>query len=181
METTSYCDGSTSQVVTEMSCFVPVSVLTADPYSLTAGTTVIAIVRAHNARGWSEYSPENTAGAIIVTVPHKMANVARDDSQTTTSYITVSWTALSEPENGMSTVLSYALEWDGGSSGSMFSELVGESTNYLLTTFTVSTGVSPGGTYQFKVRARNGLGWGDYSDAVSIKAATNPEQITSLT
>jgi hypothetical protein len=46
-----------------------VSTLIASPYSLTAGTLVIAKVQAHNKRGWSDLSDANTAGAIIKTVP----------------------------------------------------------------------------------------------------------------
>jgi hypothetical protein len=114
---------------------------------LTAGDTVVAKVRAHNARDWSDYSDENVAGAIIVTVPHQMAVPVRDDSLTTASYITVTWTELNEPENGMTDVLSYNLVWDGGSSGTVFNELVGETTNYLLATYTVSSAITPGSHY----------------------------------
>jgi hypothetical protein len=44
----------------------------------------------------------------------------------------------------MSTILSYNLEWDEGSSGTAWAEVVGESTDYLATTFTVTTGVLAG-------------------------------------
>jgi hypothetical protein len=172
---TTYCDGSSTAVFAGLSCLVPVSVLTAAPFSLSAGATVQAVVEAHNARGWGPASVENTLGAIIVTVPHQMAAPVRDDAGTTISYIKVTWTTLSEPENGMTPVLSYNLEWDAGSGGLTWTELVGESTDYLLDYYTVSAGVSPGGLYQFRVRARNGLGWGSYSSETTVKAATVPE------
>jgi hypothetical protein len=108
-----------------------------------------------------------------------MATPLRDDSLTTTSYITVTWTALSQPENGMSDIISYNLRWDGGSSGTVYNELVGETTNYLLTTFTVSSAITPGSHYMFKVRARNSLGWGEFSDVVTVKAATKPDQMNA--
>jgi hypothetical protein len=67
---TTYCDGASSAVFSGLSCLIPVSVLTAAPFSLTAGDVVQAVVEAHNARGWGPASVENAAGAIIVTVPH---------------------------------------------------------------------------------------------------------------
>ena len=100
-----------------------------------------------NGRGWGPLSEANSAGAVIITVPHTMAAPVRDSSTTTTQQITVSWTALAEPENGMSTVLSYNLEWDAGASGTAWAEVVGESTDYLQTHFTVTTGVQAGESY----------------------------------
>lgn len=41
----------------------------------------------------------------------------------------------------MSEVLSYNLEWDGGSAGITWVELVGETVDYLLTTYTVSSSI----------------------------------------
>jgi hypothetical protein len=68
----------------ELKCRIPVSVLTAAPFSLTAGNIVVAQVKAYNARGWSTLSTANTAGAVIITVPHQMATPTRDDAVTNT-------------------------------------------------------------------------------------------------
>ena len=176
-EEASFCDGSQQSVMDTLACLIPVSALTESPFSLSAGAIVIARVQAHNGRGWGPLSEANTGGAVIITVPHTMASPLRDSSTTTISQITVSWAALAEPENGMSTVLSYNLEWDAGASGTVWTEVVGESTDYLSTQFTVTTGVQAGESYQFRVRARNGLGWGQASAAASVKAATWPEKM----
>lgn len=178
---TTHCDGSSAPVFFGLSCLVPVSVLTAAPFSLSAGDVVQAVVEAHNARGWGPASPENTAGAIIITVPHQMGAPLRDGTATTIAYITVNWTKLAIPQNGMTPVLSYNLEWDSGSSSTSWTELVGYSTDYLLDNYTVSAGIVPGGTYRFRVRARNSLGWGAYSPETAVKAATVPEQMAMVT
>ena len=47
----------------------------------------------------------------------------------------------------MSTISSYELVWDAGSNGLIWSSLIGFTTDSLALTFTVSTGVSPGGNY----------------------------------
>jgi len=177
---TTNCDGASTAVFSGLSCLVPVSVLTAAPFSLSAGDVVQAVVEAHNARGWGPASPENTAGAIIITVPHQMAAPVRDVNSTTSSYITVTWLALTQPANGMTAVLSYNLQWDAGSSGTLWSELAGESTDYLQTTYTVSSGILPGASYRFRVRARNSLGWGDHSNETTVKAATVPDQMAMV-
>lgn len=45
----------------------------------------------------------------------------------------------------------------------------------------VISGTTGGTTYQFRVRARNIYGWGDWSDAHSVKAADTPDQMAALT
>jgi hypothetical protein len=48
---------------------------------------------------------------------------------------------------------------------------------YTGSSYTVSTGVTEGGTYKFKARARNIYGWGPYSTEVSIIASDVPSQM----
>ena len=48
---------------------MPVSVLTAAPYSLASGVTVVVTVEALNANGYSTPSAVNTNGATIEGVP----------------------------------------------------------------------------------------------------------------
>jgi hypothetical protein len=81
----------------------------------------------------------------------------------------------------MTPVLSYNLQWDAGSAGTYWLELVGESSDFLLDTYTVSGGIVPGGTYRFRVRARNSLGWGPQSPETTVKAATVPDQMIAVT
>jgi hypothetical protein len=141
------CDASTPEVMAFTRCRIPVLVLRGAQYSLTAGTVVVALVQAHNARGWGPLSAENTAGAIITTVPEKMAAPTRDSAVTTPAQIKADWTALVAPQDGHSAVLSYNLEWDAGSNGASWSELVGATTNYLSLDHPVSLGVTGGISY----------------------------------
>ena len=98
-EAASFCDASQAAVMDALACLIPVSALTAAPFSLSAGAYVIAKVQAHNGRGWGPLSDANAGGAVIITVPHTMDAPVRDSTTTTTQQITVSWSALGEPEN----------------------------------------------------------------------------------
>jgi hypothetical protein len=84
-EETTYCDGSLEAVIDALACLIPVSALTASPFSLSAGAVVVAKVQAQNGRGWGALSEANTAGGVIITVPHTMDAPARVDSTTTIS------------------------------------------------------------------------------------------------
>jgi hypothetical protein len=84
-EEATYCDGSLDAVMDALACLIPVSALTVSPFSLSAGDVVVAKVQAHNGRGWGSLSVENTAGAVIITVPHTMDAPARDSATTTIS------------------------------------------------------------------------------------------------
>lgn len=68
------------------------------------------------------------------------------------------------PENGYSTVLSYNLQWDMGTGGTTWYNLIGYDTQNLATTFQSVNRLTAGSWYQFKVRARNAFGWGAFSD-----------------
>lgn len=68
-EDTADCDASTSTIIANKYCLVPMSVLSTSPYSLTYGTLVVAQVQAYNANGWGALSPSNTVGATILTAP----------------------------------------------------------------------------------------------------------------
>jgi hypothetical protein len=57
--------------------------------------------------------------------------------------------------------------------------LIGSNIDSTALTFTVSSSIIGGTTYQFRVRAKNYWGWGSYSSTVSIKAAKAPAQMSS--
>ena len=59
--------------------------------------------------------------------------------------------------------------------------LVGQGSEYSGTTYTYGIGVTEGTSYQFKVRAANKWGFGNFSGAVTILAAGVPELVTSVT
>ena len=67
-EELTYCDGSVYVIFTNTACTIPLSVLTAAPYSLTMGMSVKLRVVAYNAYGDSVASPIGY-GALIVYVP----------------------------------------------------------------------------------------------------------------
>jgi len=172
-ESTTYCDGTDSGILAQKYCLVPMSALTASPYSLARGTLVKAKAQAQNSKGWSTLSAANTAGASVQTPPDKMA-VPTSGGSLSETQVSVSWAALTSPTNGDSTILSYNLQWDNNTNGSNWYDLIGASPDSVALTYTKSTGISAGTTYKFKVRARNVHGWGVFSDAVSISATGVP-------
>jgi len=48
-------------------------------------------------------------------------------------------------------------------------------------TFTETTGITGGTTYEFKVRAHNIYGWGTFSNIASITASSTPAQPAAVT
>jgi len=70
-------------------------------------------------------------------------------------------------------IISYELQMDDGMSGDFIS-IVGFDVNSLLTTYTIVNGIVKGRGHRFRYRARNIIGWGDFSDESSILAATTP-------
>ena len=100
-------------------------------------------------------------------------------SATSHSQIELDWTALTSPNNGDSAITSYGIQWDQGTS--TYVELIGESSDNLLTSYIVASGITAGTTYTFKIRAQNKWGWGDYSTTTSILAASVPSQIPAAT
>lgn len=91
----------------------------------------------------------------------------------------VNWEGLEIPQNGYSTILSYNLEWTTGEEG-VWTELIGYETDSLVKKYQVLSGVTAGQLYKLRVRARNALGWGDYSTSLVIKAATWPATPASI-
>jgi hypothetical protein len=84
----------------------------------------------------------------------------------TLSQIDVYWDTLNStgtPNNGLSAITSYFLEWDAGTNGVTWSEIVGNSPSSLVNVYSVtggSTGLTVGALYGFRVSARNKHGWG---------------------
>lgn len=172
-EDTSICDGSDSTTMTNMFCWVSMETLAAAPYSLAFQSVIKVKAQALNARGYSEVS-DPSSGATMAQSPDAMTD-PRAGSATSISQIQVEWDALISPDNGDSTILSYSLEWDEGTNGVSWTVLVGLSTASTATTYTLSSGVTTGDEYLFRVRARNAFGWGSYSSEVTLKAAEKPD------
>lgn len=79
-------------------------------------------------------------------------NLPTRGSTSSETLIEVTWNPLiAIADTGNSAILSYGLQWDSGTSGASWINLVGYSSDYLLTSFTISSGVAPGTTYRFKL------------------------------
>lgn len=100
------CDGSTSVIVFQRFCEIPMTLLTSAPFSLSASTLIKAQIRAQNKIGWSPYSDLNTVGVVAQTAPLQMATPTRDDL-TTIMKLVVDWTAPSS--DGAAAITSYNL------------------------------------------------------------------------
>lgn len=161
------------------------SVLIASPYSLLKGDLVVAQVQAQNSKGWGTLSTENSSGIKVETVPVTMATPTKG-SATSASQVQVDWTAITDLTSDSggtdSTVIqSYNLQWDAGTNGGTWTDLLGVSPLSTVTTYTVSSGIVAGTTYKFQVRARNKYGYGSFSSIASITAALAPSASSSVT
>jgi hypothetical protein len=90
-----------------------------------------------------------------------------DDTQIAVDITTVSGI------NGAA-ITSYHIVIDDGAGGS-FVELQGESSETTATSATYSTSITAGAYYRVKYRAKNIIGYSDYSDITYILAATIPD------
>jgi hypothetical protein len=176
---TASCDGSAAGPRADNRCDIPLTTLRAAPFNLAQGVSVIAKVRARNSLGWGPYSDttEGTGAARIQVEPHQVAQPTRG-SATSVSQIEVVWTALTGDATGGSPVDSYHLQWDAGSgAGGGWYDLQGgpDSASYsLLSSHIVSTGVTAGSSYRFRVMAHNAHGWSAPSAIATLVAASTP-------
>jgi hypothetical protein len=178
-EETTTCDGSSNGPLTNKYCDIPMSTLRAPPFNLAQGAAVVARIRAQNSIGWgaSSYDTETAGAAVLEDVPHQLPAPSRGLA-TSVSQVEAEWAALIGDQTGGNTIESYQLQWDAGSTGAGWYDLQGgggppgpTAAEYsLLTSHTVSTGVSAGETYWLRVRARNAHGWGPYSATAVLYA-----------
>lgn len=88
-------------------------------------------------------------------------------SSSTESTLSITWTALSSAAyTGGSAITSYNLEWDQGTS--TWASLAGFATDYTSTSYTVSSGLTAGSNYKFRLTAKNVYGWGVVSNEVTM-------------
>ena len=94
-------------------------------------------------------------------------------AETQQSQLAVEWLALANLESmGGVEVISYHLQWDKGTDGATWYDVIGYSPSSLDVKTIITSEVVGGTTYLLKVRAKNVHGWAtDYSDVVAIKAA----------
>jgi hypothetical protein len=90
----------------------------------------------------------------------------------------VYWDAYSSEEmKGDSEIISYNLQWDIGTGGVEWTDLIGNPVSSLLTSFSATSMVAPGQYYKFRLRASNIYGFGAFSEEFSFKASEEPEQL----
>jgi hypothetical protein len=91
--------------------------------------------------------------------------------------ITTEWVALTDfNDAGGAPITSYRLEWDAGTAGVTWSDVVGHTASYLGTDYTITTGVVAGVSYRLRVSAYNAHGYGAYSPEVTIVASAVPDR-----
>jgi hypothetical protein len=68
-------------------------------------------------------------------------------SSTGVDQLEITWSLLANPDDGYSSVTTYALYWDAGSAGANWYSLVGVASDYLLSYYVVTEGVAVGQSY----------------------------------
>lgn len=121
-----YCDGSDSDIVAMANpeCQIAMAYLWTDPYNLPQGETVVATVEAYNVNGWSVPSTANTVGALVEVKPLQMAPVT-EGADTLENQIEIDWVALTDTDTGGATITSYNLQWDKGTNGATWYNIIG--------------------------------------------------------
>ena len=145
---------------------------------LSPGTTRHYQVRAINSEGAGAHSnvAHATTDAATVTAPEAPANLTATASGPTR--IDLSWTAPSN--NGGSSITGYRIQVSPSGTGN-WTNLAGNTRN--TNTTHAHTGLSPGTTHHYRVRAINSVGPGASSDVAraTTTAATAPDAPSNLT
>lgn len=166
------CNGALSSTRDALSCSFAFAYLIST-YGYSIGELIRFKAQAYNDDGWGELSSANTAGATIMTVPEAMGTPV-ESTATSSSQIVVTWSALTSTDaRGGTAITSYELSWDSGTNGDTWTALKGASPPDTSLTYTESS-VTAGDTYQFKLRAQNALGWGDYGPILSVIPSSVP-------
>ena len=98
----------------------------------------------------------------------------RNDALTTKTQVAFSWSA--PPDDGGSTVLDYSIEMDDNDDGAYDSVATG-----VTQASHTESGLSTGNPHKFRVRARNAVGFSNYSSVFTIISATVPAQLSAPT
>jgi len=159
-------------------CDIELSILRASPYLLVQGDSVFAKVQAQNPIGWSPESAVNAA--VIAEIKTEPASPSQTPTRGTNSSYTqliADWVALTGTDTGGSPILSYHLQYDDSSNGTLWTDLIGHSSDSLALTYTVSSSIQVPKTYFFRYRAKNVHGWSGWSPNLSLIAASVPDVV----
>ena len=86
----------------------------------------------------------STSIVMVRVLPYKPSVVPQRGSTTSPSQIEVDWSLLLPPTNGDSDILSYNLQWDAGTGGSVNINVVGYSVPYMQSSYVITSGVTAG-------------------------------------
>ena len=133
------------------------------PWSLADLASVKIRVVAFNSIGDSITSDVGNGATIPIADvnPEKPNTFVRDDTLTTKTQVSFSWSA--PVDNGGSSVLDYEVEMDDNNDNIYTVVATG-----LVSTAHIETGLSAGNLYRFRVRARNAVDYSDYSNVFTI-------------
>lgn len=139
-------------------------------------------MQARNEVGWSAFSAElsDAQSVQVQVVPYTPSSPIRD-STTSSTQLVVNWAQISSPQNGGSAITSYNLQFDQGTAGTSWTDLIGNPTDSLALTHTVTGAIEAGRTYYFRLRVKNLQGWSSYSAQAPVIAASVPGAPQSVT
>jgi cellulose 1,4-beta-cellobiosidase len=140
-------------------------------FALVAGTTYVFKATANNVYGASIES--ELLSVLAARVPEAPLGLQDNPAATTAYQVGLQWTE--GIYNGGSVVLDYRVWFKEQSATdfAVFQEAV-------QSTSTTVTGLSPGFTYDFKVEARNAIGFSEFSSVASVLAAQVPDAPENL-
>ena len=157
------------------------SVITSSPFNLVQDALIKVSVFAINSIGSGLPSSYNTIGVRAQTPPHKPPTAPTRNAATSQATVHVDYALLTTPATGGSTILSLQLQWDAGTSGATWTTLIGFSPYSTTQTMSISGAqIITGRVYKFRYRAFNIHGWGAYSDAADILAASSPSPMNAV-
>jgi hypothetical protein len=156
------CDGSDSTIITNTECTIPLATFTAEPFGLSLGEDINIKVSAYNAYGESPVS-EVGGGAVIQLVPDAPINLANVLEITKDDRIGFVWE--DGHSNGGNSIIDYQVWYDQGTDDFIPLATGLSEREYVATDLYSAT------TYKFKVRARNSVGYGEFSEEIAILAA----------
>lgn len=133
------------------------NILWTAPYSLVQDSEVKAKVEATNERGTSTVSPQSTVNTLVEVVPHTMTAPTKGP-QTSNAQVEVMWLAQSSPENGSSPITIYNLQMHNGD-GNFVDVIGGSAVEFLGSSYLISSGITQGVTYTFRIKSANKWGW----------------------
>ena len=164
-------------MIATRTCKVDMTVFQEDPFNFVQGDEIKARITAANPLGeGTESFVSQTVVAQVQTVPLKPSStVYVDQINTNSEQIALKWNALVGEEDGGSDVLLYNVQWDQGTSEMVYSLQTTSALAYTVTS--AVEGLIGGYPYQFRYRAKNKHGWGEYSETSTFNAASIPSQV----